>query len=80
MKLFEFFTYASLISYRFSYEYIPALVSEQDKLLRLKKAELVKEMKSLVELYSAYQLDYDYFDHKNASTFSLFIVRDIYKV
>jgi hypothetical protein len=30
-------------------------------------------MKGLLELYSSYQLDYDYYDYKNGSTFSLFV-------
>ena len=33
-------------------------------------------MKSFYELYSSYQLDYNYFDYKNYSTFSLFVVRN----
>lgn len=36
--------------------------------------ELIKEFKQFLELYSAYQLEYDYFDHKNMATFSYFIV------
>lgn len=30
-------------------------------------------MKSLLELYSSYKLDYDYYDYKNGLTFSLFV-------
>jgi len=31
-------------------------------------------MNGFLELYSTYQLDYDYFDHKNESMFALFMV------
>jgi hypothetical protein len=30
-------------------------------------------MKAMLELYSTYQLDYDYYDYKNGSTFSLYV-------
>ena len=30
-------------------------------------------MKAFTELYSTYQLDYDYFEHKNGTTFGLFV-------
>ncbi len=53
----------ALISHRFSVDYVPQLGSQA----------LVKELKGFVELYSAYQLDYDYFDYKHSPTFSLFI-------
>lgn len=74
LKIFDFLSYSSMISYRFTQDYIPALKEEKDKLLKLKKNALIKEMRSLIELYSTYQLDYDYFDYKNQTTFSFFIV------
>ena len=30
-------------------------------------------MTGLLELYSSYQLDYDYYDYKHGTTFSLFV-------
>ncbi|CDW80534.1 UNKNOWN [Stylonychia lemnae] len=72
-KLFEFFSYSSLIANRIAQEYVPELRNEKDKFLRLKKNEFIKELKQFLELYSAYQLEYDYFDHKNITTFSYFI-------
>lgn len=74
MKLLEFFSYASLVSNRINTEYIPMLKKEEDKLLKFKKIDLMKEMKSMCEIYSSYQLEYDYYDYKNSSIFSLFIV------
>lgn len=38
------------------------------------KRELAREMKNMVELYSAYQLEYDYFDHQSRDKFELFKV------
>lgn len=74
-KLMDFLSYASLISYRFKKEYIPTLKEEKDKLQKLRKNDLIREMQQMLELYQAYQLEYDYFDHKNQTTFSYFIVR-----
>lgn len=71
-RLVEFFTYVAQISYRFFREYAPTLKEETDKKVRLKKNELVKEMKQFCELYETYQPDYDYFDHKHWQTFTLF--------
>eukprot|EP00347_Sterkiella_histriomuscorum_P015094 403358341 len=72
-KLLEFLTYASLISFRIAQEYIPGLREEKDKLQKLRKNDLVREMKQFLELYQTYQTEYDYFDHKNQATFSYFI-------
>jgi len=41
---------------------------------------LAREMKGLLELYSSYQLDYDYYNYKNGSTFSLFVENLEHKV
>ena len=68
LKLIEFFNYASVVSNRIYKEYIPMLKKE-------KRNDLIRECKSLTELYSTYQLDYDYFSYKNSQTFSLFMVR-----
>lgn len=32
-----------------------------------------REIKSFTELYSTYQLDYNYYDYKHQTTFSLFV-------
>lgn len=44
-RLIEFFTYIAQISFRFAKEYVPSLKEETDKRLRMKKNELVKEIK-----------------------------------
>lgn len=77
-KLMEFFSYASLISFRFTNDYIPVLKEEKDKAKKIRKNELIKEMRAFLELYSAYQLEYDYFSYKNQTTFSFFIVISYY--
>ena len=77
-KLMEFFSYASLISFRFTNDYIPALKEEKDKAKKIRKNELIKEMRAFLELYSTYQLEYDYFSYKNQTTFSFFIVISYY--
>jgi hypothetical protein len=51
VTLLDFFNYVALISYRFSREYVPALKEEKDKMMRMRKAELAKEMRSMAELY-----------------------------
>jgi hypothetical protein len=63
-RLLDFFSYVALISHRFTHDYLPLLGSNQN---------LIREIKALLELYSSYQLDYDYFDYKHGSTFSLFV-------
>jgi len=73
--LLDFLSYAAMVSNRFVHEYIPQLKNEKDKSKRLRKNEIVKEMRGLIELYSAYQLDYDCFDHKTQPQFALFVVR-----
>ena len=52
--IFDFLSYASLISNRFTQDYIPQLKPEQDKSLKIKKNELIKEMRGMIELYSSY--------------------------
>ena len=65
-----------MIAYRFTNDYIPMLKETKDKGQRLRNNELIREMKGMLELYSTYQLEYDYFDHKTYTSFSAFIVRD----
>jgi len=54
----------ALTANRFVQDYILTLKEEKDKAKRLRKNDLVKEMRSMLELYSTYQPEYDYFDHK----------------
>jgi hypothetical protein len=35
--------------------------------------QLCRDLKGMLELYSTYQIDYDYFDFKNGHTFWLFV-------
>lgn len=35
--------------------------------------QLSRDLKGMLELYSTYQLDYDYFDFKNGHIFALFV-------
>lgn len=74
LKLLDFFSYVALIAYKFVNDYIPMLKEEKDKSLKLRKSDLAKEMRGMLELYSTYQIDYDYFDYKTYEKFSLFIV------
>ncbi len=66
-RLLDFFGYIALISYRFTQDYPPLLKNAGAS------NALSREMKALLELYSSYQLNYDYYDYKNGSTFSLFV-------
>lgn len=56
-KLLEFLGYVALTSHRFVKEYCPQLKSnpaeakKEDKLLRLRKQEVLKEIKQMLELY-----------------------------
>jgi hypothetical protein len=77
-KVIEFVEYVALISHRFYNEYIPQL--EKEKKLNLEFAKMIKEINGMMELYSCYQLDYDYYDHKSSSTFSLFIVKILFRI
>jgi 3-dehydroquinate dehydratase len=70
--LIEFLEYVATISHRFHQEYIPMLKDSSEGGVR--KVKLIKEMRAMMELYSAYQIDYDYFDHNNKEKFSLFKV------
>lgn len=70
----DFFGYIALISYRFTQDYPPILKNAGAS------STLTREMKGLLELYSSYQLDYDYYDYKNGSTFSLFVENLEHKV
>ena len=84
-KLLDFLGYVAVISHRFVREYTPQLKplvqdKKEDKLLRLRKNEVLKEMKQILELYQAYQVEYDYFDHKNLTAFSYFIVRTKFNI
>ncbi len=79
IKLLEFFSYIALITFRFSKEYIPSLREEKDKLQKLRKNELIREMKQFLELYQTYQPEYEYFEYKNSMTFGFFIVRHFQK-
>ena len=62
--IFDFLSYAALIANRFMQDYVPQLKNEKDKAIKIKKNELIKEMRGMIELYSSYQLDYDCFDYK----------------
>lgn len=68
-KLLEFFSYISLLSYRFTNDYLPMLADSKSG----KAAQASRDLKGMLELYSSYQLEYDYFDYKNGHTFSLFV-------
>lgn len=73
-RLLDFFSYISLISYRFTQDYTPLLKNAGAS------SSLIREMKGTLELYSSYHLDYDYFDFKNGPTFSLFVENLEHKV
>ena len=60
-RLLEFFSYVALMSHRFHHE-----IAAQD-------VQVKRDMKAFTELYSTYQLEYDYYDYKNQMTFTLFI-------
>ena len=76
-RLLEFFSYVAQISFRFYREYVPQLKEETDKKAKLKKTQLIKDMRQFLELYQTYQPDYDYFDHKHSQTFFLFQVSSL---
>ena len=58
ISLLEFFEYMAIIADRFENEYRVQLEKKGD-------FALAKQLHSFCELYSAYQPDYDIYDHKN---------------
>lgn len=68
-KLLDFFSYVSLISHRFTNDYLEMLTERKSP----QAYQLCRDLKGMLELYSTYQLEYDYFDFKNGHTFGLFV-------
>ena len=64
-RLLEFFSYVALLSHRFTNDYLPLLQETKSP----QSSVLIRELKGMLELYSTYQPDYDYFDYKNGPTF-----------
>ena len=60
LRILEFVSYASLISHRFHNEYKP------------ENPQVAREMRGFTELYSTYQMEYDYFDYKNQGMLQVF--------
>lgn len=53
LKLIDFFDYMAIISHRINNEYIPQLIDlKTNKQSKINQSKLIKEMKSLIELYS----------------------------
>eukprot|EP00350_Pseudokeronopsis_sp_OXSARD2_P004398 CAMPEP_0170546600 /NCGR_PEP_ID=MMETSP0211-20121228/4952_1 /TAXON_ID=311385 /ORGANISM="Pseudokeronopsis sp., Strain OXSARD2" /LENGTH=139 /DNA_ID=CAMNT_0010851151 /DNA_START=1278 /DNA_END=1697 /DNA_ORIENTATION=+ len=72
MMLSEFLDYAALISSRFHNEYIPLLKEKSASNVSKQRLTLAREMKGFLELYSTYQIEYNYFNHLNLERFTLF--------
>lgn len=66
------------MSYNLHHDSTPSLKKsfKEEKVdkVKAKKYALVQEIKKFLELYQTYSInDYDYWDYKNASMFSLFV-------
>jgi hypothetical protein len=64
-KLLEFLSYIALLSHRFTNDYLVMLADSKS----IQSIQASQELKGMLELYSTYQLDYDYYDYKNGHTF-----------
>lgn len=64
-KLLEFLSYVALISHRFTNDYLVMLAESKSP----QAVQVSRELKGMLELYSTYQLEYDYYDYKNGHTF-----------